>query len=485
MAASSMASKLLAEFVGTFFLITTVVYAVLAGKPDYAGFAIGSVLFIVIMGLGGISGANFNPAVSVTLGITKSMGGPGMEWKDVVMYCIAQVTAGLAAVLNSTHMLGSVINVAPAEGFSLPQAGACETLYTFMLCFVVLNVAAARKNAEEKNQYFGLAIGFCVVAGAYGAGAVSGGCFNPAVALGLSTSSYKLGFGKSLAYAGFELLGAAMAALLFSLVRPEDFGREKGDARKLLSEFLGTFILVLTVGLNILAKSNAAALSIAASLAAMIFALGDVSGAHFNPAVTCAIFCSGRDLDLTIVQVCFYTAMQILGGVAASLTCAQIYDVWSEGPIEPYTLIQLNPWHRGRLFMKVGPIEPYTLMQALEAEAFFTFLLAFTVLCVAVSKLTKASQYFGLVIGFCIVVGGFGVGAISGAALNPAVALGLASVGGGIKDAAAYSGVELLAGATAAAVFLLTHNVELEGPEAKSLFQEAEIWEQESQDAKV
>lgn len=135
--------------------------------------------------------------------------------------------------------------------------------------------------------------------------------------------------------------------------------------------------------------------------------------------------------------------------------------------------------------MKVGPIEPYTLMQALEAEAFFTFLLAFTVLCVAVSKLTKASQYFGLVIGFCIVVGGFGVGAISGAALNPAVALGLASVGGGIKDAAAYSGVELLAGATAAAVFLLTHNVELEGPEAKSLFQEAEIWEQESQDAKV
>lgn len=449
MAESSMMSKLVAEFVGTFMLIFTVGCAVLAGKPDYAGFAIGSVLFIVIMGLGGISGGNFNPAVSVTLGITKTMGGPGMEWKDVVLYCLVQIAAGIVAAFGYSGMLGKSINVAPVAGFSLFEAGVCETLYTFMLCFVVLNVAAAKKNVEEKNQYFGLAIGFCVVAGAYGAGAVSGGCFNPAVALGLDASSYKQGFGKSLAYIAFELVGAAVAAGLFFLVRPEDFGREKGNAQKLVSEFLGTFVLVLTVGLTSLAKANSAALAIAASLAAMIFALGDVSGAHFNPAVTCAIFCSRRDKDLTVVQACSYTVMQILGGVAAGVTYAGLYKFKGIGG--------------------VGPVAPYTLAQALEAEAVFTFLLAFTVLCVAVSNLTKASHYFGLAIGFCIVVGGFGIGGISGGALNPAVALGLASVGGGGQHAAAYAGVELLAGAVAAGVFRLTHDAELESPEATSL----------------
>jgi len=449
MAETTMTSKLVAEFVGTFLLIFTVGCAVLTGNSDFAGFAIGTVLFIVITGLGAISGANFNPAVSVTLGITKTMGGPGMEWADVAMYCAVQIAAGLAAAFSYTMMLGTSVNVAPATGFSLLKAGACETLYTFMLCFVVLNVAAAKKNAAEKNQYFGLAIGFCVVAGAYGAGAVSGGCFNPAVALGLDASSYSVGFGNSLAYIAFELVGAAMAAGLFSVVRPEDFGGEKGNMQKLVSEFLGTFILVLTVGLNVLAGANAAALSIAASLAAMIYALGDVSGAHFNPAVTCAIFCSGRDKDLTPSQVGSYMAMQVLGGVAAGVTYASIYG-WTGVP-------------------GVAPGSSYTLLQALAAEAVFTFVLAFTVLCVAVSALTKASHYFGLAIGFCVVVGGFGIGGISGGALNPAVALGLASVGGGAANAAAYTGVELLAGAAAAGVFKITHDVELESPAAKNL----------------
>jgi len=278
---------------------------------------------------------------------------------------------------------------------------------------------------------------------------VSGGCFNPAVALGLDASSYSAGFGTSLGYVCFELLGAALAAGLFSVVRPEDFGGEKGNMQKLVSEFLGTYMLVLTVGLNVLSGANAAALSIACSLASMIFALGDVSGAHLNPAVTCAVFCSGRDKDLTPAQAGSYMVSQILGGVAAGFTYAGIYSFYGLSGVAAGT--------------------GYTLVQALIAEAVFTFLLAFTVLCVAVSNLTKASHYFGLAIGFCVVVGGFGIGNISGGALNPAVALGIASVGGGAGNAAAYTGVELLAGAAAAGIFKLTHDVELESQAAKSL----------------
>merc|ERR1719498_1997640 len=170
-----------------------------------------------------------------------------------------------------------------------------------MLCFVVLNVAGARKWSEKKatNEYYGLAIGFVVVAGAYGAGVVSGGCFNPAVAIGIDTSSAGLGFGWCLAYFVFELVGAALAVVAFKVVRPADFDRNVDDTptlgSRLVSEFLGTYFLVLTVGLNVLGNSPAGAFSIAAALMSMIYALGDVSGAHFNPAVTLAVLVSKMD----------------------------------------------------------------------------------------------------------------------------------------------------------------------------------------------
>ena len=112
-----------------------------------------------------------------------------------------------------------------------------------MLTFVVMNVAAAKKNVTEKNQYYGMAIAFTVLAGAYGAGAVSGGCFNPAVALGIDVSSAGVGFGWCGPYIIFELLGSAMAAALFKVVRPEDFGGEKSQLTELASEFLGTYML--------------------------------------------------------------------------------------------------------------------------------------------------------------------------------------------------------------------------------------------------
>merc|ERR1719190_247148 len=99
----------------------------------------------------------------------------------------------------------------------------CEFLYTFMLCFVVLNVAASKKEKVkkegEKSQYFGLAIGFVIVAGAYGPGAISGGCFNPAVALAIETQNqFQLGW--SVVYAVSEFVGAVIAVVAFKLMRP-------------------------------------------------------------------------------------------------------------------------------------------------------------------------------------------------------------------------------------------------------------------------
>eukprot|EP00933_Yihiella_yeosuensis_P079424 TRINITY_DN91_c0_g1_i7.p1 TRINITY_DN91_c0_g1~~TRINITY_DN91_c0_g1_i7.p1 ORF type:complete len:452 (-),score=119.97 TRINITY_DN91_c0_g1_i7:83-1438(-) len=442
-------TKLLCEFLGTFMLVFTVGCNVLSGSGVWAAVSIAFVLMVCIYSMGGISGANFNPAVSVTLGLSKGMGGPGMDWGTVVTYSATQIAAGIIAGFSYSMLFGKSFNLEPAAGFGWVNAGVCELLYTFMLCFVVLNVAVAKKNARERNQYYGLAIGFVIIAGAYGAGAVSGGCFNPAVALGIDVSSAGQGFGFSLVYIVFELLGAALAAILYKVVRPEDFGGERTDATALTSEFLGTFFLVLTVGLNVLGSSKAGAFSIAASLMSMIYALGDVSGAHFNPAVTLAIFASGRCPDLTSDKAMKYVLTQILGGLSGAFFYSFIYA--------------------GGAF-PLGPVDKSTWPQVVVAELVFTALLCVVVLCVAVSERTKASHMFGLAIGSCVTVGGFAIGGISGGSLNPAVSVGIATVsslkGGTFVPALYYSVLECLAGLGAAAFFQATHEVETQ---AKSL----------------
>jgi len=181
-------SKCAAEFVGTFLLVFTVGCNVLGNTVVWAGVSIAFMLMVAIYAFGGVSGGNFNPAVSVALGITKNMGGPGMDWATVGVYTLVQLIAGICAGMCYLALFGYSFNLSPSKGHGALEAGLCETLYTFMLCFVVLNVAVAKANAG-KFQFYGLAIGFVVIAGAYGAGTVSGGCFNPAVAFGIDVSS--------------------------------------------------------------------------------------------------------------------------------------------------------------------------------------------------------------------------------------------------------------------------------------------------------
>merc|ERR1711957_463806 len=321
MGEDSMSAKCLAEFVGTFMLILTVGCNVLTGNPVWGVTSIACTLMVSIYALGGVSGANFNPAVSLALGIAKKL-----EWKDVGIYMGCQTAGGISAGLVYSLVLKS-FNLAPTPGFAWWQAGLAELLYTFMLCFVVLNVACSKKHADQ-NQFYGLAIGFVVIAGGYGAGHISGGCFNPAVAWGIDVSSAGIGFGWCLAYTAFELVGAVAAALLFKACRPgegsgedppEGFKYELGP--RLVSEFIGTYMLVLTVGLNVIGGSKAPVFSIAASLMCMIFALGSCSGAHFNPAVTVAILLSGRG-KISSADVGKYIGAQLVGGILGSMTYA-------------------------------------------------------------------------------------------------------------------------------------------------------------------
>lgn len=433
-------AEVCSEFIGTFLLVFTVGCNVLAGSGVWAATSIACVLMVGIYALGSASGAHFNPAVTFALAISGKMNNEdnkGVNWAKAGVYIVVQLLAGIIAALCYGAVFGRSFNLQPGKGFGALEAGIVEVLYTCMLCFVVMNVAATKKNTP--NQYFGLAIGFVIVAGGYAGGPVSGGAFNPAVAFGIDLSSAGLGFGWSFAYLAFELLGACLASGLYRICRPEEFtlNKESGLKEKLTSEFLGTYYLVLTVGLNVMGGSPAAAWSIAASLMCMIYALGSCSGAHFNPAVTLAIFLSGRNKVSGAGEMVAYMGTQILGGILAALTYTAIY----------------------RDSFPLAPGKDYGYAACGVAEVVFTFVLCYVVLCVATVK-DASKDMFGLAIGSCVTVGGYAIGAVSGGSLNPAVSFGIdcaSLMQNGIWNCFLYSAFEFIGAGLAAGAFHATH----------------------------
>lgn len=203
--------KYLYEFIGTFFLVFTVGMTVLnPGAGLLAPLAIGSALAVMIFAGGHISGGHYNPAVSFAVYLRKKL-----DSRDLGLYWIAQFAGGILAALVTLYLKGE----AAPEPLVLDPVKAliAEFLFTFALCFVVLNVATAKETAG--NSYFGWAIGFTVLTGAYAVGAISAGAFNPAVALGIA--ALKIVSWSSLwIYFVANFLGAAVAAWVFQAAHP-------------------------------------------------------------------------------------------------------------------------------------------------------------------------------------------------------------------------------------------------------------------------
>ena len=173
--------KYLVEFIGTFFLILTIGCTVIApGAGDMAPLAIGTVLAVMIFATGHISGGHLNPAVTLAVTLRGKC-----TWNDAPAYWAAQVLAAVVAALTVKFLKGDIAMAAVTAGTpAVAQALVAEFLFTFALCFMVLNVATAKGTAG--NSFYGFAIGFTVMVGAYAVGGISGGAFNPAVAVGIS-----------------------------------------------------------------------------------------------------------------------------------------------------------------------------------------------------------------------------------------------------------------------------------------------------------
>ena len=203
--------KLVMELIGTMFLVMAIG---LTGNP----LAIGMMLMVMIYMGGHISGAHYNPAVSLAVLLRGKL-----EARDFVPYVVAQCLGAVLGASVCYFLQGETFAPAPGEGVSFLQALGAEILFTFALASVILNVATTKK--LEGNYIYGLAIGSTVAASAFAVGGISGGAFNPAVGIGpivFSAIAGEGGFGNLALYIIGPLVGGALAAIVFKFLQPEE-----------------------------------------------------------------------------------------------------------------------------------------------------------------------------------------------------------------------------------------------------------------------
>lgn len=449
-------SKFAAEFIGTFMLVFTVCLnnttknlgtELSDALGIFGPLSIACVLMVLIYALGSISGAHLNPAVTVTCYLQDAI-----TMKEGMAYMVVQSVAGTLAGLSTILLDGYADSsngnvVGPRNDHFVVGAPLVEFLYTFMLCFMVLNVAVAEKT--KGNSFYGVAIGFVVIAGGYGGGYVSGGAFNPAVVLGVNFMGFNpqnpyLNFFYVPVYIAAQLAGAVLAPVALHIVRPETKLPEKhvNALTKFFykvegmfdpddtSEFIGAMFISLGICLNGIAAKDAAenggnpgaSLSVGAHLVCMILALGDISGGLFNPAVTLAYV--GRfhgtgcgvgkeklqDFKTSPKETFKYLIAQVLGAIAGmGLTIL----VWLFEGLQAIPTIEPQA---------VGGGQNHTPGQAFFAETFGTFLFCYVVLCVS-TTFTPLKEFKGFAVGCAYIAGGYAFGPLSGGILNPAITI--------------------------------------------------------------
>lgn len=201
--------RYLTELIGTFFLVLTIGLTIVGGS-QFAALAIGSVLMVMVYMGGHVSGAHYNPAVTLAVALRGKM-----KRRDVAPYMITQIVGALLAGGAVFVILGDTFAPTPGPEASLSAALLVEFLFSFALALVVLNTAMTQET--DGNSYFGLAIGFTVAVGIFAGGSVSGGAFNPAVSIGPAIVDALNGAGSYMfvwIYVVSPFAGGALAALV-------------------------------------------------------------------------------------------------------------------------------------------------------------------------------------------------------------------------------------------------------------------------------
>jgi aquaporin Z len=443
-----------AEFVGTFFLALMICASKNNMDPSSHPFAIGLGLSSLIYALGPISGGQFNPAV--TLGL---WGRNKINTFEAAYCLVSQVAGALGAAVVCWALFGDDWThvAAPSISNHTDQwpAFVAEYLQTLALVMTVLNTATTAVQAN--NSYFGLAIGFVVVSGALTVGSVSGGCFNPAIAM---ISLVQGRYADAFIYLLAQFVAALTAAGLFRVMNPAEWDDSDPIARlthshhnpdgsniraiaMASSELFGTMMLAYTIGLSGNADGSGY-FAVGTILAAMIYMGGSVSGAHFNPAVSIGVYLKSRATNgsMRAMDCCMYIVVQIGGAFLGGKLAHIVNGGDISGPF-------------------VNSESGRNDTDAMLAETLFTFMLMMVVLCVACSSKVAGNSYYGIAIGFAVLAGASSVGDVSGAALNPAVGIALSSIRGNTEDMFVYIVGPIIGAVLATYVFLYWYDEEI------------------------
>lgn len=211
---TGIARNAVAEALATLLFVFSIIGAINNAGP-FAALAIGFALMVLIYAVGHLSGAHLNPAVSIGALVRGAL-----SVGDFIAYVVAQLVGAALGALLSLALWPAA---AKATEINVGQSFLVEALFTFILVFVVLNVATSKDT--EGNSFYGFAIGMTVFVGATVVGPISGGAFNPAVALGLSISG-QFAWSSLWLYFVAALLGGVVAALAFRVLNSHDLAKQ-------------------------------------------------------------------------------------------------------------------------------------------------------------------------------------------------------------------------------------------------------------------
>merc|ERR1719174_1588884 len=182
----------------------------------------------MIFATGRVSGGHFNPAV--TMGVLMSQR-KKVDVATAAAYAASQLLGGLLAAIVYMEILGASFTLKPGVGYTLANAVVVEVLFTAALVFVVLSVATTKQ--DDGNWYYGLAIGFTVMAAAFAIGPISGCSLNPAVAFGVMFSNFLhtgyLRVSVLILYMIAPLFGSLLAFSFFQVIREQEYMTPKYD----------------------------------------------------------------------------------------------------------------------------------------------------------------------------------------------------------------------------------------------------------------
>mmetsp|Transcript_63367 Transcript_63367/g.151210 ORF Transcript_63367/g.151210 Transcript_63367/m.151210 type:complete len:527 (-) Transcript_63367:28-1608(-) len=416
---SSRSRRLLAEFIGT--LLLTFSYGTTAqfSSQGYAGASMALCLASITYAFANISGANFNPAISLLLGSTGKL-----HWDEATSYMIAQFAAASASG-GLMLLFGLLEPVGIQPDFpTLDITGiVAEGLFTTMLLIVHAGVLFTVSNNPkgDQNHFYGMAIGLVPVAATYSTGSFHLISLNPANSLALGISGI---IQSGLLWAAWHILiqfaSAFVAMVLLAMSRPSEFGcpsqlqnmQVPGVLFGLVgTEVTGTFMVVLTFSIGSVQHSTGIGLATGAAYAALSYAFRDISG-HFNPVITLAIACGGRKKLSFNVASLFIMGQLIAGGVAgivAGVVHRSGHFYWITGGLKPQST--------------------YTWWAVIAAELIFSSTIAFVALVVLTAKARHRSSSWkfvqGVAVGAGVAVAEIAAGSISGGTANPAAALSI------------------------------------------------------------